>query len=155
MRKTLPAASADVVGKLTAFVLDRFPFALPIVQPIAARAADPAAFLAALDVALVELDGTGIPDPTPGVAATDRLDRAREELRAACVGFFERVAIAASLTAAERREILRGMILTRATDNRLKTFFTFGEVRYGGRAVSGKGLSLARPGGDLRGGPSA
>ena len=42
------------------------------------------------------------------------------------------------------------MILTRATDNRLKTFFTSGEVRYERRAVPGQGLSLARTGGDLR-----
>ena len=42
------------------------------------------------------------------------------------------------------------MMLTRATDNRLKAFFTGGEVRYGGVAVPGQGISLARPGGDLR-----
>ena len=46
----------------------------------------------------------------------------------------------ASLTADERREILRGMILTRATDNRLKPFFTGGEVRYGDAAFQGKGF---------------
>ena len=46
----------------------------------------------------------------------------------------------ASLTPDERLEILRGMLLTRATDNRLKTFFTGGEVRYGGAAFQGKGF---------------
>ena len=40
----------------------------------------------------------------------------------------------------ERREILRGMILTRATDNRLKTFFTGGEVRFGDAPFQGKGF---------------
>src|SRR6185295_18356226 len=48
--------------------------------------------------------------------------------------------IEASLTADERREILRGMVLTRATDNRLKTFFTSGEVRYGEAPFQGKGF---------------
>ena len=51
-----------------------------------------------------------------------------------------RAALAASLTADERREILRGMVLTRATDNRLKTFFTSGEVRYGDTTFQGKGF---------------
>ena len=58
----------------------------------------------------------------------------------ACDGFFHRAAIRASLTADERREILRGMVLTRATDNRLKALFTGGEVRYGDAAFQGKGF---------------
>ena len=32
------------------------------------------------------------------------------------------------------------MVLTRATDNRLKTFFTSGEVRYGDAPFQGKGF---------------
>jgi 2-oxoisovalerate dehydrogenase E1 component len=62
------------------------------------------------------------------------------ELLEACDGFLWRAAIRASLTADERREILRGMVLTRATDNRLKTLFTGGEVRYGNTAFQGKGF---------------
>ncbi len=58
----------------------------------------------------------------------------------ACDGFLRREAIEASLTADERREILRGMLLTRATDNRLKTFFIGGDVRYGSAAFQGKGF---------------
>ena len=49
-------------------------------------------------------------------------------------------AIAASLTPDERREILRGMILTRAVDNRLKGFFSSGEVKYGNAGFQGKGF---------------
>ncbi|HYM23610.1 MAG TPA: thiamine pyrophosphate-dependent enzyme, partial [Vicinamibacterales bacterium] len=37
-------------------------------------------------------------------------------------------------------EILRGMLLTRATDNRMKAFFVGGEVRYGATAFQGKGF---------------
>src|SRR4029079_8931158 len=47
-------------------------------------------------------------------------------------------AIAASLPPGERREILRGMALTRATDNRLKAFFSGGDVRYGIASLQGK-----------------
>ena len=44
------------------------------------------------------------------------------------------------------------MVLTRATDNRLKTFFTGGEVKLRRRVVPGQGIPIARPGSDLRGG---
>ena len=93
-------------------------------------------------------------ETTPGVAASVRLEQARGEVLDGCDGFLRRAAIEASLTADERREILRGMILTRAIDNRLKTLFTSSEVRYGGDAVSGQGLPIARPGGHLCGGRS-
>src|SRR6185436_6177434 len=55
-------------------------------------------------------------------------------------GFLRREAIAASLTADEKRELLRGMLLTRATDNRLKQFFTGGDVRWGNASFQGKGF---------------
>ena len=84
-----------------------------------------------------------------------RLEGRAAELLDACDGFLAREAIAASLTADERREILRGMVLTRAVDNRLKQFFTSGEVHYGDVAVPGQGLPLARPGSDLRRGDPA
>ena len=82
----------------------------------------------------------GIGHTTPGVSSAKRFDAAVEELVRACDGFLRRAAIRASLTADERREILRGMLLTRATDNRLKTFFTGGEVRYGDAPFQGKGF---------------
>src|SRR5205823_13514050 len=51
-----------------------------------------------------------------------------------------REAITASLTPDEKSEILRGMLITRALDNRLKQFFTGGEVRYGNASFQGKGF---------------
>lgn len=81
-----------------------------------------------------------VPEATPGVAVGERLQQAVSEVIESCDGFLRREAIAASLTAAEKREILRGMILTRATDNRLKQFFTGGEVRYGSASFQGKGF---------------
>ena len=79
-------------------------------------------------------------ETTPGTPAAARLERETRTLLEACDGFLAREAIAASLTDDEKREILRGMVLTRATDNRLKTFFTGGEVRYEGAGFQGKGF---------------
>src|SRR5215213_432303 len=133
MRKTVPAAPAGVVARLTAFVVERHPLALPLVLRIVDRLSAPSlprdresiqrfasAFLTQLDKALSDLDADAIPDTTPGVSASTRLHQAHVELRDACEGFLAREAIAASLTDDERRELLRGMILTRAVDNRLK-----------------------------------
>jgi len=82
----------------------------------------------------------GLAEATPGVDAAQRLARAGADLVEACDGFLRREAIAASLTPAERREILRGMVLTRAIDNRLKAFFTGSEVQYKGVGFQGKGF---------------
>src|SRR3954462_3352054 len=82
----------------------------------------------------------GLPETTPRTAAADRIVHARVGLLQACDGFLRRAALEASLTRDERLEILRGMILTRATDNRLKAFFTNGEIRYGAAAFQGKGF---------------
>jgi len=82
----------------------------------------------------------GLGETTPGVSAAARLAQAREELLDTCDGFLHREAIRASLTRDERREMLRGMVLTRATDNQLKTFFNSGEIRYGQTPFQGKGF---------------
>ncbi|MBA3271142.1 MAG: hypothetical protein H0T71_11590 [Acidobacteria bacterium] len=82
----------------------------------------------------------GIDETTPGVTAVKRLEQARAEIVEACDGFLAREAIRVSLTADERREILLGMVLTRAVDNRLKQLFMGGEVRWGERAFQGKGF---------------
>jgi 2-oxoisovalerate dehydrogenase E1 component len=79
-------------------------------------------------------------ETTPGVRPDDRVGHAVAGVLEDVDGFLERETIRVSLTADERREILRGMILTRATDNRLKSFFTGGEVRYGGGSFQGKGF---------------
>jgi 2-oxoisovalerate dehydrogenase E1 component len=82
----------------------------------------------------------GIDETTPGTAAIKRLEQARAEIVETCDGFFARESIRASLTPEERREILQGMVLTRAVDNRLKQLFMSGEVRWGERAFQGKGF---------------
>jgi 2-oxoisovalerate dehydrogenase E1 component len=82
----------------------------------------------------------GLSEPTPRVSAAARVRQAHDALVEDCDGFMRRAAIEASLTRDERLEILRGMILTRATDNRLKAFFLGGEVRFGATAFQGKGF---------------
>ena len=97
-----------------------------------------------------------MPETTPGVTADGATQGgARRSCSTACDGFLRPRGDRRVAHSDERREILRGMVLTRAVDNRLKQFFTSGEVQLRRRAVSGKGLPLARPGGDLRGGDPA
>src|SRR5262245_53867809 len=62
-------------------------------------------------------------ETTPGVRVGDRLTRAVDALVDGCDGFLRREAIAAGLKKDERIEMLRGMLLTRAVDTRLKQFF--------------------------------
>jgi len=153
-------SSTTLAGRFAAFVAERFPFAVDGARECLEEAlvrspgagGDGEATLEALRAPLRDalgrrfdpgraLWGAGeLPDTTPGVAAGERLDRAAAELVEACDGFLRREAIAASLTRDEKRELLRGMLLTRATDNRLKAFFTGGEVRYRGSAFQGKGF---------------
>ena len=95
---------------------------------------------ASLDSLLGASLAHGVAETTPGVTASERLDLARRQVVDDCDGFLEREAIAASLSSDERIEILRGMILTRAVDNRLKAFFSGSEVRYGSAPFQGKGF---------------
>lgn len=84
--------------------------------------------------------GETLDETSPGVSAIKRLEQARSQIVDACDGWLQREAIAASLTNDERKEMLRGMCLTRAVDNRLKQFFIGGEVRWGTKAFQGKGF---------------
>jgi 2-oxoisovalerate dehydrogenase E1 component len=135
-----------------AFILERYPFAAtsarealaaasgasPILESGIDRLRDP--FRREFRSRLQRLTPIDVSDPTPGVSATRRFEQAVDDIVEACDGFLRRAAIKASLTPEERLEILRGMILTRATDNRLKAFFTNGEVRYGDSVFQGKGF---------------
>ena len=144
---------SSVADRLVSFVVERYPLALPLVSSAMAScpAPDSGADAATLEQyrsdfrrelarRLARLSASDVPETTPGVTAAARLDAAREELLGACDGFLTRQAIAASLTPDERREILRGMILTRAVDNRLKQFFLSGEIKYQGVPFQGKGF---------------
>ncbi len=135
-----------------AFVLERYPFAAtsarealaaatgaaPVLESGIDRLRDP--FAREFRTRLQRLAPIDLSEPTPGISATRRFEQAVDEIVEACDGFLRRLAIRASLTPEERLEMLRGMILTRATDNRLKAFFTNGEVRYGESVFQGKGF---------------
>ena len=135
-----------------AFVLERYPFAAtsarealaaatgvtPVLDSGIDRLREP--FAREFRARLQRLAPIDLSDPTPGVSATQRFEHAVEDIVEACDGFLRRAAIRASLTSEERLEILRGMLITRATDNRLKAFFTNGEVRYGDAVFQGKGF---------------
>ena len=135
-----------------AFILERYPFAATSAREALAAVTSAAPLLeSGIDrlrapftrefrARLQRLAPIDVADPTPGVTASRRFEHALDDIVDACDGFFRRAAIRASLTAEERVEILRGMILTRATDNRLKAFFTNGEVRYGDSVFQGKGF---------------
>jgi 2-oxoisovalerate dehydrogenase E1 component len=145
-----------LASRFAAFVAERYPFALRHameafetagVSAIKGRdavkldAARPA-LRRALAKSLYEqvAPPEGIVETTPGVPAARRLEQARAELVDACDGFLRRAAIEASLTKDERREILKGMCLTRSVDNRLKQFFMGGEIHWGDKSFQGKGF---------------
>ncbi len=135
-----------------AFVLERYPFAAtsarealaavtgaaPVLDSGIDRLREP--FTREFRARLQRLAPIDLADPTPGVSATQRFEQAVDDIVDACDGFLRRAAIRASLTSEERIEILRGMLITRATDNRLKALFTNGEVRYGEAVFQGKGF---------------
>src|SRR5580765_3622336 len=143
-----------LASRYGAFVAERHPFALGDALDAFEKATggrelhDEAAMEATRPVLRRELKKRlearalpeGLPDTTPRTTAAARMRQAHTELLDAVDGFLRRSAIAASLTGDERLEILRGMLLTRATDNRLKTFFLGGEVRFGATALQGKGF---------------
>lgn len=152
-----PAALEKVTGiasRFGAFVAERHPFALD--EALAAfeavsagrEPAGEAGVEALRERFRIELSNRlsaraapeGLAETSPRVPAAARLQRARRDLLDDCDGFLRREAIVASLTRDERVEILRGMILTRATDNKLKALFASGEVKYAGVSFQGKGF---------------
>ncbi|HEY7057798.1 MAG TPA: hypothetical protein VH458_14785, partial [Vicinamibacterales bacterium] len=151
MIHTSVGARPSLSARFGAFVLERYPFARKAaVEALNAIGADELSRSEAIDGARARLgpelrrrfaDVPEAPsDPTPGIPGASRWSAAIDDLVSACDGFLRRAAIEASLTADERREILRGMALTRATDNRLKALFTSGDVRFGDAPFQGKGF---------------
>ena len=146
----------ELSARLQSFLLESFPFvASRIVEAVDRDRLDAAndsknraeaidalrgTLEARLEEALGEPLAEALPDAIPGTASSERLHTARRALIEAVDGFLRRESIAASLDSKEKRELLRGMLLTRATDNRLKAFFLGGEVRYGNGAFQGKGF---------------
>jgi len=149
---TARLAPETLATRFSAYVTERFPFAAAVARE-ALAATENAEAVSQADIEALRvrfepelrrrvsaLAPVQPGDTTPGVSSADRRASAVAELVEGCDGFLRRAALRASLTTVERREILRGMMLTRATDNRLKVFFAGGEVRYGEGAFQGKGF---------------
>ena len=145
------SARASLRTRFAAFVLEQYPFAYRravaafdavVPQGVRTASAVDAARPALVDALRRDLASPAeqIGDTTPGVPAAERWAQAVDRFTAACEGFLHRFAIELSLSPDERREILRGMVLTRAVDNRLKQFFTGAQVQYAGTPFQGKGF---------------
>ena len=146
------ARAVDLQLRFEAFITERYPMAVAVASDAFAVAArelsDAGHFIqqlrplleAELRRRLKEALPVVAAETTPGVTASARFEAAVDELVEAADAFLLRAAYRESLTPDERREILRGMVVTRATDNRLKTLFTAGDVRYGNAAFQGKGF---------------
>ena len=146
------ARAVDLQLRFEAFITERYPMAVAVASDAFAVAArklsDAGHFIqqlrplleAELRQRLKEALPVVAAETTPGVTASARFEAAVDELVEAADAFLLRAAYRESLTPDERREILRGMVVTRATDNRLKTLFTAGDVRYGDAAFQGKGF---------------
>jgi 2-oxoisovalerate dehydrogenase E1 component len=85
-------------------------------------------------------DLSGLGETTPFTDARARFAAERTRVTEAITGLFEREALRASLTDDERRWMLRGIITTRAVDNRMKQIFLSGELKYGPLGFQGKGF---------------
>jgi 2-oxoisovalerate dehydrogenase E1 component len=133
-------SSAVLRQRFSAYITERFPFALTAALAAFDKDGDACGRALAAAVSASIAAGDRAAEITPGVPAEKRLGQAAREIEDACAGFFRREAIRAGLSADERREILRGMFLTRAVDNRLKAFFLSGEVKYGNAGFQGKGF---------------
>jgi 2-oxoisovalerate dehydrogenase E1 component len=123
-----------VLGRFAAFITEKHPFAARALEGIGT---DIDAMRRALEGLAIAGD---VQETTPRVSAPERVAQAIDDVIEDCKGFFRREDIAASLTNDEKVEMLRGMLLTRAVDNRLKQFFTGGEVRWGNASFQGKGF---------------
>ncbi|HEV7768979.1 MAG TPA: thiamine pyrophosphate-dependent enzyme [Thermoanaerobaculia bacterium] len=131
--------STSLQARFAAFLAERYPFVAPLALRAFSESGD--VDIEQLRHALGDAQLLGeLPETTPGVSAGERFRQAIDEVADAAEGFLRREAILASITPDEKRDLLRGMLLTRATDNRLKQFFTGGEVRWGNASFQGKGF---------------
>src|SRR5262245_4965070 len=135
MERAIVVSRSTLRDRFLAFVAEQFPLAVNTAAEVfdhmsatsLARADDIDALQRRLMPALREALTPAVSvdhESTPGVMADARITEGIEACLEACDGFFDREAIEDSLTDDERLEILRGMLLTRATDTRLKTFFS-------------------------------
>ncbi len=149
------SAAAAVGPRFLSYVVETHPFAWVAAKKAWAKAGtetkDPEALLAlssTLTRALIDelqhppsgKEGGDLPETQPfvDVGARHAVEVAR--LARDVDGFFAREAIAAGISADEKKALLKNVILTRAVDNKLKQLFLSSEMRYGEKGFQGKGF---------------
>jgi len=117
--------------ELLAFVAEQHPFAFELVHAALKKQGD------LEEGSLLDLLARGLSDfrlepleTSPFVDASERLEQAFKTLGEGIRGVFERHRICASIHSDEKIQMLKGMILTRATDNALKHLFLSGEMKF-------------------------
>ncbi len=157
-----PALSSALLTELHGFLSLEAPALLPCLEslPASESAEDVEAALLAEIEARYRPVGDLAGEPLyPAVDHQQAVEWRRSDLEVQIGGFFERWRIKASITAAERLEMLRTMLLTRALDDRLKASFGNPKVEWNGHvspqkgfrstgqeAIVGAALRLRRPG---------
>ncbi|MBM4282242.1 MAG: hypothetical protein FJ137_16300 [Deltaproteobacteria bacterium] len=145
-----PPRPGAVGPRFLAYILESHPFAWGAARKAWAQCGvetrDPEA-LAALGAtvarAVVEELPTpdrDLPETQPFVDGGTRYSQEAALLAHDIDGFFAREALAAGITDDEKRWMLRGIILTRAVDNKMKQLFLSSEMTYGDRGFQGKGF---------------
>ena len=149
-QSALPGPASRMGQRFLSFVIERHPFAWAAAKMAWATVGIETNDSEALEVLggtvarhLVEhlpMPDRELPEAQPFVDVNSRHSAEIARLAADVVGFFAREAIAASITVEEKRWLLRGIIQTRAVDNKLKQLFLSSEMRYGEKGFQGKGF---------------
>jgi 2-oxoisovalerate dehydrogenase E1 component len=146
----LPGPALRVGQRFLSFVIERHPFAWAAAKITWATVGIETNDADALEVlggtiarTIVEhlpMPDRDLPESQPFVDVNSRHAAEIGRLAADIVGFFNREAIASTITAEEKRWMLRGIVLTRAVDNKMKQLFLSSEMRYGDKGFQGKGF---------------
>jgi 2-oxoisovalerate dehydrogenase E1 component len=137
---TAPAVSADLERELHAFLALEAPFLIHRLQPAARLDELEAQLLALVEETYRGHEALATAALWPGATHEDGATWARAAALEQVRGFFSRQRIKASLTPAERLEVLGAMHLARALDEHLKSAFDRKEIRWGDYPSPQKGF---------------
>jgi 2-oxoisovalerate dehydrogenase E1 component len=139
--------------KLLVLLSESFPVAMPYLRPIVSQGVrdldlgqvseDKEAWLDDLMAKVGEKlksETLDLGETTPFVPANQRAQQALAHLRELIDGHLCRQILLSQLRAEDKRWMYRGILLTRAVDNRLKKLFLTGEIEYKKRGFQGKGF---------------
>jgi 2-oxoisovalerate dehydrogenase E1 component len=147
---SLHDASPRLGQRFLSFVIERHPFAWGAAKTtwatVGTETGDPDA-IAVLGMTVARTVAEHLPTPDrdlpeaqPFVDVSSRHSAEVARLARDIEAFFAREAVAASITDDEKLWLLRGLILTRAVDNKMKQLFLSSSMLYGDRGFQGKGF---------------